>query len=244
MEAADIIKRVGKGLLVFGAICTARSTYNMVEMMENAHASWLPWPMWAFCIDFPDLLLGVFLLRGSRRAAGITTWFAISVVTASLLSPILQLTQPAELLYTKMSLYFTQVMKDSALWVLQNAVYVLVLRELMSDPVLQARAEAKGKRLIPLSVPAVLTILGGVATVAFLLLNFTNEVKGQTQALVEKQIGAGYKYYMQPLRITWSQLGKFYDVEVTAYKDDAILVGSFHVPDPANRPAGQKERPL
>lgn len=244
MEAVDIIRRVGKGLLVYGALCTVISAYNMVKMMEGVNASWSPWPLLAFSIDFPDLLLGAFLLRGSWRAAGMTTWFAISMVTVSLLSPMTQLTQPAELLYTKMSLYVTQVMKDSALWALPNAVYLLVLRELMSDPVLQARADAKGKKLIPLVVPLVLTIVGCGAVVASLWLSFTSEVKDHTQALVEKEIGAGYKYYMQPKRVLWSQLGKFYDVEVTAYKGATILVGTYHVPDPANRPSGGKERPL
>lgn len=126
MEASQIIKRVGKGLLVYGALFTAVSAYSMVQMMERVNSSSVPWWMLAFSIDFPDLVLGAFLLRGSRRAAGIATWFAISVVTASLLSPILQLTQPAELLHTKTSLYLDQVLKDSALWMLPNAVYILV----------------------------------------------------------------------------------------------------------------------
>jgi hypothetical protein len=234
MEALCILTLVGKVLLAFGAIRTAFSAYNLVGVMQSVNASWLPWHMWIFSIDFPDLLLGFFLLRGSLRAAGITMWFLISVVTAALFEPLIQLTQPAELLYTKLAVYPTQVMKDSALWALPTVVYLWVMRELMRNPVLSARAEAKGKRLIPLMVPLLLTLAVYGATIVVLALSFTNDMKSQTQAFVEKKIGAGYKYYMRPTRVMWSQLGKFYDVEVTAYKGESILVIPVHAPDSGN----------
>lgn len=133
----QILKRVGKVLLIAGLLDTV--IFILCIVTKTSYSS----NLFVFAI-----IAGVFLMRGSLRAAGIVTWLSILCLFSALQEPILLLFQPFELLRLKFTLYSPSVLINSVLWAIPTMLYLWTLQELRQEPIIYEREKAKGKKII------------------------------------------------------------------------------------------------
>ncbi len=209
-----ILKRVGKVLLIVGLLDIGLMIYCVVNGISYSSS-----------FNIFAVIAGIFLLRGSLRAASIVRWFAAFMLAALLCLPlVLSLLQPLGLTMAQLRLYPWTFAIIAAPAVAVLALLIWVVRELGQEPVLAARGSRGGKvRSIRVAYAA------GVGFAAILTAGLMFLLGGETanraREIVAAQLGASYNYRVSSLSWNTSENGQTKSVSgvVTAWNDEEIL---------------------
>lgn len=207
-----ILKRVGKVLLIVGLLDIGIMIYCAVNRISYSSS-----------FNIFAVIAGIFLLRGSLRAASIVRWFAAFMLAALLCLPLVwPLIQPLGLTMTQFRLSPWSFLSIGAPAVVLLALLVWVVRELGQEPVLAARRSSGGKvRSIRIAYFAGVGLAAAIAVAMMLLLG--GETADRAKELASTQLGTGYSYHVGSLNISTDGPTKSVSGVVTAWNDREIL---------------------
>ena len=208
---ASILNRTGTVLVVIGLLDIAVMIYCIVNRISYSSS-----------FNIFAVIAGVFLLRGSLRAASIVRWlgvFMIAAFVALLLA--WPLMQPIDLTLTQARLSPLSALTSLGLLVLVFALLSWLVRELGRTSVLEARA-AEGRKSRDMRIPAVLGVGLVVLLVVFLTLLLGGESASKAKSLAEQNLGAGYRYHVSSMNIAKTSQGTIIRGVVTAWNEREI----------------------
>lgn len=206
-----ILKRVGTVLTVVGVIDIVIMIYCIANGISYSSS-----------LNIFAVIAGIFLRKGSLRAASIVRWFGAFLFTA-LASLVIAwpFLQPLDLTLTQLRLQ-----PISFLFTLLFLVFVLgllywVIKELVRDPVLSAQGKQLDK-LRSVTLPAFIgiTLFVGVAVIMPLFLN--GDAAHRAKEMAAKQMGGGYTYHVSSMHFSKSSEGTRYSSVVTAWNRDNV----------------------
>ena len=207
-----IIKRVGKVLLIVGLLDIGLMIYCVLNGISYSSS-----------FNIFAVIAGIFLLRGSLRAASIVRWFAAFMLAALLCLPLVwPLIQPLGLTLTQLRLSPWSFLSIGAPAVVLLALLIWVVRELGQEPVLAARRSSGGKvRSIRIAYFAGVGLAAVLAVALTFLLG--GETANRARELASTQLGTGYNYHVGSLNISTNGQTKSVSGVVTAWNDKEIL---------------------
>ena len=209
---ASILKRVGGVLLAVGLIDIA----VMIYCVANHISYWSSFNIFS-------VVAGIFLLRGSLRAASLIRRFAVFILAAVLsLLIALPFLQPLDLTLTQLRLDPVTFLGAVVIGAFALCLLFWVSRELGRQPIQAAFASAGIKRRdmrIPAAAGVGLVVVVSIFLVAFLQLGGSAE---HAKSMAEQQVGAGYRFHVRSLSMINNSQGKFVSGVVTAWNDHEI----------------------
>lgn len=210
-QHSTILKRTGAVLIAVGLFDVAVMVYCIVNGISYSSS-----------FNIFAVIAGIFLLRGSLRAASIVRWFSVfmlaGIVALMLAWPFMQ---PIDLTLTQVRLspLFAVVSLGTVAFVL--ALLLWLYRQLGQASILEARAAA-GRKVRDMRIPAAAGV-GVVAVLAVLLTTLLGgESASKAKAIAEQQLGKTYRYHVSSLNIAKNSQGTFVAGIVTAWNDKEI----------------------
>lgn len=173
------------------------------------------------------VIAGIFLYRGSLRAASLIRWF--SVFTLCFLGAFIlawPFVYPLDLLLAQLRVDKTTVLISVAVLVGFLALLGWLIRALGSAPVMAARAAA-GRKRRSMRIPAVVAVVSVVIACVggSMLMTGENAQKGVDMA--RKELGEGYRYHTTSINIRSSNEGTFVRGVVAAWNDKEVRMYPF-----------------
>jgi len=212
-----ILKRVGAVLLAVGLVDIAVMIYCIANQISYSSS-----------FNIFAVAAGIFLLRGSLRAASIVRWFAAFMLAAFVALLIAwPFMQPVALTLTQLRLNPGTSFAVFGFMVFVLGLLVWLIRELGHETVMAARAGAGIKQRdmrIPAAVGVGLVVVMGI----FMALLLGGESADRAKSLAEKQVGPGYRLHVTSLNIATNDQGTFVSGVVTAWNDNEIRNLSVH----------------
>jgi hypothetical protein len=167
------------------------------------------------------VIAGIFLIRGSLRAAGIVLWFATFLLTSLACGAVaLPLFLPFGLMLAELRLRTSSFVGSMVLLVAVLALLYWVMRQLRRLPVLPVRMWLRTVRTLRSA------FISGVAMIGILAVWVVPMLHGQNAkraiGIAASQLGPGYEYYVSS--ITWSSSARGSEVSaaVTAWNRHEI----------------------
>ena len=206
----SILKRVGIVLLAVGLIDTARLVYCLIHRTSYSSSLGL------------GVIAGIFLLRGSLRAASITRFLTVFILAGLLAAlPVLFFFLPLDLLLTQLRLHPVASLTTTAMAALEGYLLFWVSRELGREPVQTAIASAGVKqrdaRLAAAAGVGLAIVLGILLTVSG-----GGETSKRALAMAEQRTGPGYRFYISSLRTTRTTDCKSVFAQIVAWNKNEI----------------------
>jgi len=210
-QYASILKRVGTILVVVGLIDIAVMIYCIANRISYSSS-----------FNIFAVVAGVFLLRGSLRAASIVRWFSVFMLAAFLASILAwPFMQPVNLTLTQLRLNPGSSLATVAFMAFVLGLLFWLARELGRKPIQDARANA-GKKERDMRIPAVAGVGLVVALAIVLPLMLNGETASHAKSIAEQQVGSGYRFHVSSLNVAKSNQGTFVSGVVTAWNDREI----------------------
>jgi hypothetical protein len=214
----SVLKRTGLVLVTVGVLDIGLMIYAI--MSRTSYSS---------SLNIFAVIAGIFLLRGSLRAASVVRsfalFFAAALVAVLLVSPLLQ---PLDLTLTQARLNPGAFATLALFFALALALFVWVARELGSSPVLEAQKRGGNppsarRTVIPVSVGVALALL--VATVSA----FVQRSESGSRAMQDARakLGESYSYHVSSLNYNSSGGVTRVSGAVTAWKADTVHIVPF-----------------
>ena len=208
---SQILKRVGTVLLIVGLLDIAVMIYCLVHAISYSSS-----------FNIFAVIAGVFLLRGSLRAASVVRWLSMFMLvgfgTMVLASPLLQ---PWDLTVAEIRLNAWAIGGALIFPALALGLLVWLYRQLGKAPVLAARAAA-GRPIRDMRVPALI----GVGMVVVLTVSLSVFLAGETatkaKSIAAQQLGVRYRYHVSSLNIQVNSSGKFVSAVITAWNGNEV----------------------
>lgn len=214
MNAADhypVLKRTGLALLVVGVLDIGLMAYAIFNQI--AYASGL---------NIFAVIAGIFLLRGSLRAASLVRRFALFLLAASIsVNLVLPLLQPIDLIVTRVQLNPMAFLGILVFLVLALILFSWLIRELGSAPVRLAQKKAG----LPARSPGIPLALGvGLAVILATAGTLVQHSESGTRAVQEarEKLGDGYRYHVSSFSYSSFGEGESVSGVVTAWKSGSV----------------------
>lgn len=239
-DSHHIMKRAGWVMVIIGLADIAIMIYCIATMQEYSSS-----------LNIFAVIVGIFLLRGSLKAARIISWLAaaaIASVGADLI--LVPLLLPFDLIVTYTRLNPTDTTISTVLSLVVLLIPLWLYRELTSQPVLKAMDQAGIKRNTLLTSPTTGFLAGALVAVHFFFFFSLSSFTGGATAEEAKKraadrVGEGYKFHVSSMNISSSGSSKWVHAIVTAYNDceirDIEVAWTEGVTDEENR-AGSDDR--
>jgi hypothetical protein len=214
MQAAaltPILRKTGSVLLIVGLIDIAVMIYCVVNRIAYSSS-----------FNIFAVVAGVFLFRGSVRAASAVRWFSVFLL-AAMLSLMLAwpFVQPIDLTLTEIRLSPRGSAVSVVLLLGVAALLLWLQQQLGRAPVLAAHA-ALGRKARDMRVPAA----GGVALVVLLTgalsLLLQGDSAAKAKSIAQQQVGAEFRYHVSSLSIAKNNQGTHVAAVVTAWNDKEV----------------------
>ena len=214
----SVLRRTGLVLVVAGVLDIGLMIYAIVSRTSYSSS-----------LNIFAVIGGVFLLRGSLRAARVVRsfalFFAATLVAVLAVSPLIQ---PFDLTLAQSRLNPGAFAGLAVFFALALALFFWVARELGSPPVRQAQANGGNpltarRTVIPVSAGVALALL--VATVSA----FVQRSDSGTRAIQDARakLGEGYNYHVSSLNYNSSGGVTRVSGAVTAWKADSVQIVPF-----------------
>jgi hypothetical protein len=207
-----ILRRVGTVLVAAGLVDIAVVVYCLFNRVSYTSS-----------LNIFAVIAGIFLLRGSLRAASIIRWLAVlgSAVLLAL-AIVLSFLQSLDLTLTQIRVAPVRSFVTISIWGVGLCLLLWVSRELGRQQVQAALTSAGIKRRdmrVPAAVGIGLVAVLGIFLVTFLRLGGSAE---HAKFLAEQQVGAGYRFHVRSLNIVQDGQGKSVSGVVTAWNENEI----------------------
>jgi hypothetical protein len=206
-----ILRRVGLALIVVGVVDVAVMIYCIVHRIAYASS-----------FNIFAIVAGIFLMRGSLRAAGVISRYAAFMLAGLLgLAFAWPLFLPPGLALAALRIYPVLTLTYSGFFIALLGFLYWVVRELRRDIVMAATARSSTK-VRSLTVP----ILTGAALVVVIapLVHFAlkSDRAKQAEEIAAGEVGEGYSFCVTSMRIERTQEGRTGYAVVTAWNDREI----------------------
>ena len=206
-----ILKRTGAVLVGVGLLDVG----VMIYCVANGVA-------YSSSFNLLSIIAGIFLLRGSLRAAATVRWFATLMLAAFLtLALAWPFIQPIDLTLTEMRLNPLSSLGSLVFMVLVLCLLYWLNRELGRAPVLQASAAA-GRKARDMRLPFASGVGIVVVLVVLLSVLMNGESGAKARAMAEQELGAAYLYHVSSLNIVANSQGTFVSGTVTAWNEKEV----------------------
>ncbi|MDN2708129.1 hypothetical protein O0880_01695 [Janthinobacterium sp. SUN118] len=167
------------------------------------------------------LIFGIFLLRGSLRAARWLRWLAVFCVVPTVLALDFLFLQPWSLTVAQFKLA-----PAYRLWsVLEVVLSLWVMRYLyrqLGMPAVAAACDAKGYKRRDLRIPALLGLILGIVGVGVKLAALHGDTALQARAIVAQRHGPGYGYHVSGVGRSVTPQGTLHTALVQVWDDKGI----------------------
>jgi hypothetical protein len=209
----SILKRVGLVLIVFGILDIGLMVWCIYNQTRYSSS-----------FNIFAVVAGVFLRRGSLRAARIVAWNSALLLTAfvGLVVAMAPIAGPVDLWVTAFRLYPITVLGTAVASTALIALVAWVYKKLRSAPVVRARLAAGLKS----SPPRLAFVFGGIFVLAgagLVIFTLTTGAGGRALEMAREQYGDGYRYHVTGMHWFNGQL----TADVVAFNADEIK--SVHV---------------
>jgi hypothetical protein len=212
--ARSLLMRVGAVLVVVGLVDIAVMVYSIANRMSYSSS-----------FNVIAVAAGIFLLRGSLRAASLIRWLAVLILACILAGQIVwPLLQPLDLTITQLRLAPAAFLPAIGVTTLAICLLLWVSWELGREPIQAAIANAGIKRRdmrIPAATGAGLVLAAGIVLLAFLR---TSDDSEHARVMAEQQAGANYHFNVRALNVFKSNQGRVISALVIAWNDKEIKV--------------------
>jgi hypothetical protein len=172
------------------------------------------------------VIAGVFLLRGSLKAARIISWFmAFSIAFFTGVLIVMPLLFPFDLLVAYVRHARASAISAIVFIPVLMALLVWIYRRLTSPAIREAMDEAQINRTPFWRNPARGFWIGGclpLILVVFLSLLMSGSTADEAKRRAAAQVGDGYKFHVKSLNMSSGTRGKHVHAVVTAYNADEI----------------------
>lgn len=206
-----ILKRTGGVLLAVGLIDVAVMVYCMANRIAYSSS-----------FNLFAVVAGIFLLRGSLRAASVVRWLSVLMLSAFLtLLVAWPFMQPLDLTLTQLRLSPRASIQSAAFMAFVLALLLWLSRELGRAPIQAARTEA-GRKTRDMRIPAAVGV--GLVSIMGVLsaLLLGGDSATRAMSIAEQQVGPGYRYHVSSLNIAKSNQGTIVSGVVTAWNEKEI----------------------
>lgn len=207
----SILKRVGTVLTVVGVFDIAVMIYCLANGISYSSS-----------FNIFAVIAGIFLRKGSLRAASLVRWFS-AFLFAALISLVVAwpFLQPLDLTLTQLRLKPVSFFFTLLFLVFLLSLLYWVIKELVSDAVL----DAQGKQLAKLRaviLPAVIGITLFVGVAVIMPVFFNGDAERRAKEMAAEQLGNGYAYHVNSMHFSKSSEGTRYSSIVTAWNKNSI----------------------
>lgn len=210
-QYTPILKRAGGVLLVVGLIDIAVMIYCIVNGISYSSS-----------FNIFAVIAGIFLLRGSLRAASVVRWFAVLMLAAFVALLIAwPFMQPLGLTLTQLRLNPGGSIATVALMAFVLGLLFWLARELGQEPIQTARASA-GRKQRDMRIPAALGVALVVFMGFFLALLLGGESAERAKSMAKQQVGPGYRFHVSSLNLVKNNQGTYVSGVVTAWNEKDI----------------------
>jgi hypothetical protein len=207
----QVLKRTGLVLLVVGLVDMAVMVYCIANSISYSSS-----------FNVFAVVAGVFLLRGSLRAASVVRWFSMFLLAGFLsLFVAWPYLQPIDLILTRFRLDRGSAVTTAALGVFVVGLLAWLYAQLGSASLLAARLAA-GRPRRDMRIPAAAGIGLVILVSVFLSFLLGGESANKAKAVAAQQLGPAYRYHVSSLNIRKSNRGTFVSGVVTAWNDKEI----------------------
>ena len=216
-QHTPILKRVGAVLLAIGLIDIAVMIYCIANRISYASS-----------FSIFAVVAGIFLLRGSLRAASIVRWFAVFMLSGFVALLIAwPLMQPVGLTLTQIRLNPGTSIATFAVLAFVLGLLFWLAKELGREPVMAARASA-GRKPRDMRIPAAAGVGMVIVMIIFMTLLLGGETADRAKSMAEQQVGPGYRFHVSALNIATNNQGTSVSGVVTAWNDNEIRTVPVH----------------
>jgi hypothetical protein len=209
---APILRKTGIVLLAVGLLDIAVMVYCVANDISYSSS-----------FNILAVVTGIFLLRGSLRAASLVRWFAVFCL-ASFASLIVAwpFVQPIDLTFTQIHLNPPAALKTAVF--LAGALALLYwLQSQLGRPLVLAAIARSGRKLRDMRVPAA----AGLSIVVLLAgsrgFMFNGEPATKAISIAEQKLGPTYRYHVSSLNISTTSQGTSVAGVVTAWKAQQVV---------------------
>jgi hypothetical protein len=214
-EHIAILRKVGLVLVILGLIDIGFLIYCIASRTSYSSS-----------FNIFAVIAGIFLLKGSLRAAKIVSWFAAFLISAFIgIVLIIPLFFPLDLIAAYLKLHTAFVTLGLAVGIVIIALLIWVYRSLTSPPVRNAMEQKGINTRSSWGRPSRGFWAGGCLVVfLFIFLSLLSHGKTAEEAKqrASAQIGPGYAFHVSSINISSNSRGKFVHAVVTAYNDKEI----------------------
>lgn len=210
-QLIHILKRVGIVLLAVGLIDIAVMIYCIANHLSYSSS-----------LSIFAVFAGIFIMRGSLRAASLVRWFSVFMLAGAVALLIAwPFMQPFSLTLTQLRLNPAESIEKVMFIAFVLGLLVWLIRELGREPVMAARAAA-GRKQRDMRIPVAAGVGIAVVMGIFMASLLGGESADRAKSLAEQQVGSGYRLHVSSLKITKNNQGTFVYGVVTAWNDSEI----------------------
>jgi hypothetical protein len=206
-----ILRRTGSVLLAVGLLDIAVMIYCIVNRLSYSSS-----------FNIFAVIAGIFLLRGSLRAAIVVRWLSVFMLAGFVaLLFAWPFMQPMNLTLTQIRLNPYSALMAVVLMLGVFALLYWLQRQLGKAPILIARASA-GRKTRDMRIPAAAGV--AIVTLLSITLGFLlgGESAGKAMSIAEQKLGPNYRYHVSSLNIAKTSQGTFIAGVVTAWNDQQV----------------------
>jgi len=216
----QILKRVGLVLLGIGLLDVGVMIYCIVNHLSYSSS-----------FNLFAVIGGIFLMRGSLRAAALIRWFSVFMLVGFLaMAIVLPFLQPLDLSLTELRLNPGAFASGAILYALVLGLLFWLSRQLALDPVKDAVAKAGLKRRdmrYPAAAGVGLALLLGI-TIPIIT---SGESAARAKSIAQQQVGIGYQFHLKSIQISSGSRGSRASGVVTAWNHQEVRDIPFHWED-------------
>ena len=206
-----ILKKTGRALLVVGLLDVGLMIYAIASQVSYSSS-----------LNIFAVIAGVFLLRGSLRAAAavrlLALFFLAALLSVVIISPLLL---PIGLLVTYVQVQPLAFLGSLGVFTVALVLFAWLAKQLSAQPVKAARL-AEGKKVRDARIP----VAAGVGlAVVLAVVNFQvqrSESAARAIANAKAQLGSEYEYHVSSINYRSNAEGTTVAGIVTAWKSGAI----------------------
>jgi hypothetical protein len=214
-DSRTILRNVGWVLIVVGALDIGYMIYCLANQTSYSSS-----------FNIFAVIAGIFLLRGSLKAARTISWFmAFFIACFTGVLVVMPFMCPVDFLVAYMRLAPTSAVIDVIFIIVIMALLIWIYRSLTSAPVLAAMGEAQIDHTSFWHKPTRGFWIGGCSTLCigiFLCFLMGGATAGTAKQRAGAQVGAGYKFMVKSLNTSSGSSGSHIQAVVAAYNDKEI----------------------
>jgi len=207
----SILARAGKVLVGIGVVDIGIMVYCLTNGISYSSS-----------FNIFAVVAGVFLMRGSLRAASVVRWFSVFMLCAFVAMAVAwPFLQPLDLTITQARLNpASTALSCVFLVLLAGLLYWLV--KTLGDPAVLAARVAAGRKARSMRIPALAGIALVVGLGALMSALLGGESAQKAAQLAEQELGSGYKFHVSSLNIATSREGTSVRGVVTAWNSSEV----------------------